>query len=51
MVKEKANKNSYEKRQQALLSRNFLIYCTRLKTKVQAQQEIFEYIEIFYTRK
>lgn len=28
-----------------------LIYCTRLKTKVQAQQEIFEYIEIFYNRK
>ena len=28
-----------------------LVYCTRFKTKAQAQQEIFEYIEIFYNRK
>gem|GEM_PF-3862310 len=28
-----------------------MIYCTRFKTKVQAEQEIFEYIEIFYNRK
>ena len=28
-----------------------LIYCTRFRTKEQAHQEIFEYIEIFYNRK
>jgi putative transposase len=27
------------------------IYCTRFKTKAQAQQGLFEYIEIFYNRK
>lgn len=28
-----------------------LIYCTKFRTKEQAQQEIFEYIELFYNRK
>lgn len=28
-----------------------LIYCTRFRTKEQARQKIFEYIELFYNRK
>jgi len=28
-----------------------LIYCTKFRTKQQAQQELFEYIELFYNRK
>lgn len=28
-----------------------LIYCTKFRTKEQARQEIFEYIELFYNRK
>jgi len=34
----------------SVLKKEF-IYCTRFKTKEQAQQEIFEYIELFYNRK
>jgi transposase InsO family protein len=34
----------------SVLKKEF-IYCTRFKTKAQAQQEIFEYIEFFYNRK
>jgi transposase InsO family protein len=34
----------------SVLKKEF-IYCTRFKTKAQAQQEMFEYIEIFYNRK
>ncbi|WP_313731746.1 IS3 family transposase [Cohnella nanjingensis] len=34
----------------SVLKKEF-IYCTRFKTKVQAQQEMFEYIEFFYNRK
>ncbi|SHE14833.1 IS2 transposase TnpB [Chlamydia abortus] len=34
----------------SVLKKEF-IYCTRFKTKAQAQQELFEYIEIFYNRK
>ncbi|RIX46351.1 IS3 family transposase, partial [Paenibacillus nanensis] len=28
-----------------------LIYCTKFRTKEQAKQAIFEYIELFYNRK
>lgn len=28
-----------------------LIYCTKFRTKAQAQKELFEYIELFYNRK
>lgn len=34
----------------SVLKKEF-IYCTRFKTKSQAQQEMFEYIEFFYNRK
>ncbi|QMV41406.1 IS3 family transposase [Cohnella cholangitidis] len=34
----------------SVLKKEF-IYCTRFRTKVQAQQEMFEYIEFFYNRK
>jgi transposase InsO family protein len=34
----------------SVLKKEF-IYCTRFRTKAQAQQEIFEYIELFYNRK
>lgn len=34
----------------SVLKKEF-IYCTRFKTKVRAQQEMFEYIELFYNRK
>jgi transposase InsO family protein len=34
----------------SLLKKEF-IYCTRFRTKAQAQQEMFEYIELFYNRK
>jgi putative transposase len=34
----------------SVLKKEF-VYCTRFKTKEQAQQEMFEYIELFYNRK
>jgi putative transposase len=34
----------------SVLKKEF-IYCTKFKTKAQAQQEVFEYIELFYNRK
>lgn len=34
----------------SVLKKEF-IYCTKFHTKAQAQQEIFEYIELFYNRK
>lgn len=34
----------------SLLKKEF-VYCTKFRTKTQAQQEIFEYIELFYNRK
>jgi transposase InsO family protein len=34
----------------SVLKKEF-IYCTKFKTKAQAQQEMFEYIELFYNRK
>ncbi|OMF36901.1 transposase [Paenibacillus sp. FSL H8-0548] len=34
----------------SVLKKEF-IYCTRFRTKAQAQQEMFEYIELFYNRK
>ncbi len=34
----------------SVLKKEF-IYCTRFRTKDQAQQEMFEYIELFYNRK
>ena len=34
----------------SVLKKEF-IYCTRFKTKSEAQQEMFEYIELFYNRK
>lgn len=34
----------------SVLKKEF-IYCTRFRTKAQAQQEVFEYIELFYNRK
>lgn len=34
----------------SVLKKEF-IYCTKFRTKVQAQQEVFEYIELFYNRK
>ncbi|MNI71544.1 Integrase core domain protein [compost metagenome] len=34
----------------SILKKEF-IYCTKFRTKVQAQQEMFEYIELFYNRK
>lgn len=34
----------------SVLKKEF-IYCTRFRTKEQAQQEVFEYIELFYNRK
>lgn len=34
----------------SVLKKEF-IYCTKFKTKEQAQQEMFEYIELFYNRK
>ncbi|CAM3991844.1 IS3 family transposase [Cohnella lubricantis] len=34
----------------SLLKKEF-IYCTKFKTKAQAQQKMFEYIELFYNRK
>ncbi|WP_236343045.1 IS3 family transposase, partial [Paenibacillus plantiphilus] len=34
----------------SVLKKEF-IYCTKFQTKVQAQQEVFEYIELFYNRK
>lgn len=34
----------------SVLKKEF-IYCTRFKSKAQAQQEMFEYIEFFYNRK
>jgi transposase InsO family protein len=34
----------------SVLKKEF-IYCTKFRTKAQAQQEVFEYIELFYNRK
>jgi transposase InsO family protein len=34
----------------SVLKKEF-VYCTKFRTKVQAQQEMFEYIEMFYNRK
>lgn len=34
----------------SVLKKEF-IYCTKFRTKAQAQQEMFEYIEMFYNRK
>jgi len=34
----------------SVLKKEF-IYCTKFKTKAQARQEVFEYIELFYNRK
>ncbi|CAH1209163.1 IS3 family transposase ISCce4 [Paenibacillus plantiphilus] len=34
----------------SVLKKEF-IYCTKFQTKAQAQQEVFEYIELFYNRK
>jgi putative transposase len=34
----------------SVLKKEF-IYCTKFRTKDQAQQEVFEYIELFYNRK
>jgi putative transposase len=34
----------------SVLKKEF-IYCTKFRTKAQAQQEMFEYIELFYNRK
>jgi transposase InsO family protein len=34
----------------SVLKKEF-VYCTKFKTKAQAQQEMFEYIELFYNRK
>jgi transposase InsO family protein len=34
----------------SVLKKEF-IYCTKFQTKTQAQQEVFEYIELFYNRK
>jgi putative transposase len=34
----------------SVLKKEF-IYCTKFQTKAQAQQEMFEYIELFYNRK
>ncbi|BBI36222.1 transposase [Cohnella abietis] len=34
----------------SVLKKEF-IYCTKFRTKVQAQQKMFEYIELFYNRK
>ncbi|WP_238402964.1 IS3 family transposase [Paenibacillus mesophilus] len=34
----------------SVLKKEF-IYCTKFHTKAQAQQEVFEYIELFYNRK
>lgn len=34
----------------SILKKEF-VYCTKFKTKAQAQQEMFEYIELFYNRK
>jgi transposase InsO family protein len=34
----------------SVLKKEF-VYCTRFKTKSEAQQEMFEYIELFYKRK
>lgn len=34
----------------SVLKKEF-IYCTTFRTKAQAQQEVFEYIELFYNRK
>ncbi|MNR40122.1 hypothetical protein D3C85_1583830 [compost metagenome] len=34
----------------SILKKEF-VYCTRFLTKAQAQQDMFEYIELFYNRK
>lgn len=34
----------------SVLKKEF-IYCTKFRTKAQAQQQMFEYIELFYNRK